>query len=901
MAISFGKWPAARRNPFARGLRHILPAMEPSVNPSIPFRQRMAGVLLAFALPASAQLDLGNMSLRTVRAADAGIVALPRFDTVALDVQVEAGVARTRATLVWTATSGAKALFRWRCQAPEPETTFVSERSWLDYYDARLHHDTIQTYWLYSWAGGKRVDSTLASFTKRVTSCRVDSIVYRESKLDSLELSAWFALPIDAAVTDLDLWVGDQKQSAWIMDRSKAAAQYNSIVGVRQDPALLETWGGGSYSLRVFPQTTGQTRRLEIEFVQAWRAGMALPVSYARAPSHQISVWSESHDTTFERKGQSPGKLVISLASLDGAPVSVDMGSLGSLSAGATRVKRVFKAPEAFFAKASGNPGSVWSAVRDGRPAFGAHLTLRGSDFTVAPIPRDRLVVLEASLHSERARRLALLALIHYGSTVGHRVDLLWRDADGSLKRLWGTPRSFTAEAALDAVAALKSWTPASANDPQTTLRRLLDTDSGKVVVLLSDASSPTFTETPPVRPLAADSAVWNAYSNAYNAWNRRYQAFYQNMRDTWKTLGDSLDRKNMKLFGWWRDGYIANASEVTGGYGFGDLQWGTWSWWRTGDSLVVPELFGGSRRGWSEGFQGMTIAHSGLAVDSFAHDLGSGSQYWGWDGPVIARPFVLLARTATVTDFAAARAAAVPLPESLAVTIAGRQSNGGALTLGVQGHWGGLKVKASRTIQVPAIGGEAGASLWAYEYTRSLQPWIWSFDSVTNAVRRIGRDYRVATTATSFLALEPGMIPFDSLGGQGNEAKVGDASVSRVAAYSVADGAVAGSTGDILLDSMSLESLLAGRVLATSRRAEALRKPLRLSTTDGLTIHALASTESPRVRILDLQGRQLAAPTMNPSALGWSANWRPDRTTFVVVQMVQDGKVLTERVLVRP
>jgi hypothetical protein len=865
----------------------------------------MASVLLALSVPALAQLDLGTMNLRTVRVADAGTVALPRFDSVALDVQVEAGVARTRATLVWTATAGARPLYNWRCRAPEPETTFVTENSWLDYsYGSRFYHDTLRTYWEYNWSSeGTRVDSTLQVYATRVTTCRVDSLSYRQSKLDSLELSASFQLPTDVAVTDLDLWVGDQKQSAWIMDRWQASAQYNSIVGIRQDPALLETWGGGSYSLRVFPQTTGQTRRLEIEFVQAWRPGMALPVAYTRAPSQQSWIWNDTGYTVWERTGRTPGVVSVSLSSKDGAPVGLDLGGLGNLTAGATAVSRVFEAPATFSGKVPASTGSVWTAVRDGRPAFGAHLNLRGTEFAVETPPRDRIVILDATQNLERARRLALLALLQYGTTDDHRVDLAWRDVDGSLKRLWGSPREFTSEAALEAVAALKAWTPAKAADPLTSLREVLASDSGRVLIFLSDAETPAFSEPAPAYPTTSDSDVWEAYQRASTDWNQRYQAFYKSRGDAWTALGDSLDRRNQKLFGWWRDWNIGTASEATGGYAFGDLQWGSWSWWRTGDSLLVPELFGGSRRGWSEGFQHLKLKHSGLAVDSLAHDLTTNNRTYWWGRPIFIRPrpIVLLARSAPSATLLAARSAAASLPESLVVTLAGRQANAGTLNVGVEGHWGGLKVKATRSLQVPVNGGQAGASLWAYQYSRSLQPWIWSFDTVTNAVRNLGRAYRVATTATSFLALEPGMVPFDSIGGQGEELKAGDTrAMSMVSFASTADTAV-NATGSILLDSLSLESLLAGRVLAVSPRGGVSRKALRLSASNGLVIQADASAEIPKVRILDLQGRQLAVPAMTSSGEGWVAQWRPSRTTFVIVQMVQSGNILSERILVRP
>lgn len=870
-------------------------------------RRRIAGALLALALPAAAQLDLGGVSIRTVRAADAGVVALPRFDSVGIDVKVEGGVARTRTTLVWAATAGARSLYHWRCRAPEPETTFVSERSWLDYNQTGLHHDTTITYWQYNWGSEGVKDSVLVPYTYRVSTCRVEDISYQESKLDSLEVSASFSLPTDAAVTDLDLWVGDVKQSAWIMDRWQASAQYNSIVGVRRDPALLETWGSGSYSLRVFPQKTGETRRLEFEVTQAWRPGMSLPVQYKKAPGQSTWIWSDTGYTIFERLGQAPAMVGLTLRSLDGTPVRLDLGSLGTLTAGAEAQSRVFPQPGAFAAQVGTGAGEVWSAVRDGRPAFGARLHLKGGEFTVAPEPRERLILLDATLVSERARRLALLALMQYGTTDGNKVDLAWRDAQGNLVRLWGKPREFTAEAAAEAVGALKAWKPSQVVDPLAAIQGLLASDSGRVIVLLSDADAPSFTEPAPSTWVlnAEGVSVWDY--TAYNAWSERSNAFYQSRRDALSALGDSLQKRDMKLFGWWRDWNLSSASEATGGYGFGDLQWGSWSWWRTGDSLVVPELFGARRRGWDEGFQGLDLSHSGLDVDSLAHDLGGDSRYWWWwDGPMVVRerPLVFLAaRTAPAAASRAARAVSVAPPESLVVTLAGRQKAAGTLKVEVGGFWGGLKVTASRNLQVPVSGGAAGASLWAYEYTRSVQPWIWSFDSITDAVRNLGRTYRVATTATSFLALEPGMVPFDSLGGQGEDAKSGESrSASLVTtSYSTADMAVASSTGDILLDSLSLESLLIGRVLAVQPKVRMPLEGMKLIGGKGLEILAGASDEAPRVRILDIAGREIAAPEMVRSGDGWRGSWRPARSTVVVVQMVQQGRPTVRRAVVQP
>jgi len=849
--------------------------------------------LLALALPATAQIDLSAWNLRSVRVNNWGAVALPEFDSVGLVVRVRDGVARTRATLVWTAGGMRTPSYRFRCHAPEPETTFVSGQSWMDFWNSSLYHDT--TYRYLPYAG---VDSL--SYTYRTTTCAVDSILYAVAPMDSLELSTSFQLPTDAVVSNLSLWVGDAKQSAWIMDRSQATAQYNQIVGVRRDPALLETWGGGSHTLRVFPQATGQTRRLEIEITQAWREGMELPLKFVRPPTQYTWFYNGTGYVTDSVASGYPRKLTLRLESQDAAPVSLDLGALGTVTASSGSALRDWSEPGAFGAKAKAGTREVWAATRDGLGAFGARTVFRGSDFQVEPEPRDRLIVLDAIHVVERARRLALLALVQYG-TRGNRVDLAWRDREGILRRLWTTPREFTTERALEAVEALKAWTPSDSLDPVALLDGLRATDSGKVVVLLSDLSAPSFEEPYPSYPYSGDSVLQANWTE----WYRRSNAFWQARSDAWTNLGKAFHARHMKFFGWWRDYNAYNAAAATGGYGFGDLEWGTWRWWRTGDSLVVPELFGATRQGWDEGFQGADLHWSGLAVDSMVHDLpGTGYRNWGFwiDGPVLARPTTLFLAARTASPSVAARAASVALPDSLAVTLAGRNHGAGSLAITAEGFWGGLDVKATRTLIVPAAASTEGAAIWAGQYVRKIQPWIWTTDSLHALARSLGRTYRIATPATSFLALEPGVAPYDSLGGQDPNSSADGAKTGATASmnYVLADGTAQPADG-VLLDTLSLEALLAGRVLSTSPKVRIPTSGLKLVASRGLAIHAGASAEAPRVRILDLSGRELASPVVSADGEGWSATWRPTRAAIVVVQMVQDGRSYAEKAAVRP
>ena len=849
------------------------------------------------AAPVFAQIDLGQVRLQPVRRADAGVVALPSFDSVGLDIKVDNGIARTRATLVWTASAGLKRRYHWTCHAPDPETTFVTEISSLGTLP-KFYHDTTIVYRSISRNSTTgAIDTNVSYSNQRVTTCRMTDISWVENKLDSIELSTGFSLPADAAVTDLGLWVGDQRQSAWLMDRSKAAAQYNSIVGVRRDPALLESNGNGYYTLRVFPQSTGETRRLDIEIVQAWRKDIVLPVRITRPPSVPTSVWNGTTYVSEVRYASSPRVVAISLASLDGSQVSLDLGADGMLTAGSTPGTRILASKETFQAVAAGGVRESWSAVRDGRPAFGSRVAFRGSEFVVAREPRERVVFLDAIHGVERARRLALLALMQYGTRDGNRVNLLWRERDGGIKRLWKEPKSLTPEAALEAVVALKGWTPSDSVSPLVSLRELLASDSGRVVVHISDVARDAFPE--------KLDAAWGTVE--YETYQRRLTSFNQAREAAWKALGDTMHGRGMKLFGWWNDYQASVAAMATGGYSFGTIESGTWGRWRTGDSLVVPELFGPTRRGWNEGFQGATLTHAGMAVDSFTSDATPASRAIVDDIIFIERPMIsIAARRAPASTLFAARAAAPTLPDSLVVTLAGRNRGAGTLELQMRGFWGGLDATARKALQVSGSGGPAGVSVWAREYANMLQPWVWARDTITNAVRNMGRSYRIATSATSFLALEPGVAPFDSVGGQG-ESDVSAMSSEKASSMVVRDYAMfdtlVANEGSILLDTLSLESLLLGRVLAVAPPPPNLPafQGLKLVTNGGLEILAGASSEAPRIHILDVSGRELASPAMRRTEVGWSGSWKPATSSVVLVRMIQDGKVQVRRAFVQP
>ncbi len=80
-----------------------------------------------------------------------------------------------------------------------------------------------------------------------------------------------FAVPGDASLSRLALWVGDTLVEGEVVERKRAADIYSKIVDrpVPRDPALLEWVTGGEMSLKVFPIVPEKSRRVVLAYNQA--------------------------------------------------------------------------------------------------------------------------------------------------------------------------------------------------------------------------------------------------------------------------------------------------------------------------------------------------------------------------------------------------------------------------------------------------------------------------------------------------------------------------------------------------------------------------------------------------------------------------------------------------------
>jgi hypothetical protein len=795
--------------------------------------RKSALVVLGWASLSFGQWDVTQLSASTVKqTGPTGTVSL-KLDSLDLDVTISGGLVRTRATMTWT-----------------PDSLGTRTTRWIS-------------------------DCTPEQALKKDTSCAKGTYVYdivRGIPVDSLEVRSALELPLDAAVTGMWFWMNGQKVPSYVMDRWKAREQYNQIVGARRDPALLETWGGGSYYLSLFPLKSGHSSKLEIEFVQPVREGLVLPVM-ARGMAYRYDYvnWQYVYDTL------RPAGVSVSVRSDAPTGTRLDLAGLGQMAVGSEPVVKIWSSPDSLVATLRGRQSDVWTAVGNGKGAFGANMVFKGTELNFEPEPSTRVVVLDANDSLDRVRKLALLSLLKYGKAP-NKINLAWNDGNG-LRHLWTESVSLDDEHGLEALRFLKSWTPSAKSDPKSILKQVVKSDSGSVVVLISTAPYETFALTYPGYPTDwTDSAK----VKAYRAYSDSSDKFWKRINAEWNSIGQEMSSAGQALFGWWNDGYVGNASSLTGGYSFGSVTYPWRRWWMASDSISAPALYGPARFGYRESPTNLKLEIEGVQHDSLATLFQRNWGYGRWSGLVPMRETMVtiaLDRAVSFSARSAATGSGDVSDDSLPVVFSARYAHGGNAKLRIGGTWGGLKFKGSRNVVVPEPSGtDWGTRVWAGEYANMAQPWIWSDTTTQAAVRAIGKGYGIVTPATSFLALEPGTKPLDSSAVQTNGTSDAVAASSLVLDTEKSSSTVDERNASAAIDATSLDDLFLGRI-SSIKNGPAEIKPvgLRILTGSVVNLEVVGHDRGDAsIRILDLKGREVAKLAMTRTGDRFTASWTP-------------------------
>ena len=129
-----------------------------------------------------------------------------------------------------------------------------------------------------------------------------------------------FAIPPDAALQRLAMYVDGKLEESAVVERMQARRIYEELVYRRVDPALLEWAGNGRLSLRVYPLPAQQDKRLMLSYTQSlpklyddWTLTVPLPEVDQPVGDMDVAVRvkgcagcelaSTSHQVTIERTG----------------------------------------------------------------------------------------------------------------------------------------------------------------------------------------------------------------------------------------------------------------------------------------------------------------------------------------------------------------------------------------------------------------------------------------------------------------------------------------------------------------------------------------------------------------------------------------------------------------------
>ena len=593
--------------------------------------------------------------------------------------------------------------------------------------------------------------------------------------LDSIEIAANFTLPSDFAASGLWLWVNGVPQKGQIQDRMLANQQYTQIVNRRRDPALLEFYGSGSFSLKIFPARSNLSRKVAIEFRHTFDDDSAalitacLPFVFDTVGRY-YSCGTSSFDPI--------GFMQAQFSATDGKSYTVNIPGLGSANfskarpAGLTGTQiRHLGAGSIMAADPSGSSAEyLWTGKdeRDGMINAGFTFEFSERNVTFDPEPDTRIIVIDIrkqfwdyieynALQSAsrgvyydyvypsdwkpvdmlaRAQKFAVLALQNYVSPA-QKFNIII--AGAAVRSVFPAPVPATAANITQAYAAISSVKPSIGASTMAALKAAISQSSKAAVLLISDLYMPVdyyrMTTSGAYLPSASGSAHDSLLQELSNAVSTSSITLYT-IDDEYRLLQVANASGGFRIAG------IRNAYGIQYRYLVSD-----------GKRLqipIMPPLFGSYN---PVGISALKITANDFASLVYTKDgYNYFPVYYGWNSmPVFMPDDVRLAKMALPSSYT---------PDAPLLRVAGKIPQNKLRPthdFTITGKMGGLGFTRSLTAIANA---DASAfdvdKQWPFRYTEYLAAQDWS--RYADAIKAAGKSYGIVTRQTSLLALEPGM-----------------------------------------------------------------------------------------------------------------------------------------------
>ncbi len=154
--------------------------------------------------------------------------------------------------------------------------SFLMDGGDINYYDRKnivvsrlnFRHEVEDKLWNDSDLSTKNVQTTvelLPSYRMAYTEKVLDIHNSNSYKSNQQEALYTFYLPEGSVITSLSLWVNGIEEKGYLTTKQKAEEAYNTIVGrERRDPSLVTWKEGNTVTVRIFPCTPAEDRKVKI-------------------------------------------------------------------------------------------------------------------------------------------------------------------------------------------------------------------------------------------------------------------------------------------------------------------------------------------------------------------------------------------------------------------------------------------------------------------------------------------------------------------------------------------------------------------------------------------------------------------------------------------------------------
>jgi len=727
--------------------------------------------------------------------------------------------------------------------------------------------------------------------------------------IDSIEISLSFTLPTDFVADSMWLWVDGKPVEANIQDRALASAQYQQIVGTRRDPALLETWGNGSYNLRIFPAKLHASRKISIQFHHVFDDGepygskglaaAVIPIGY----NGGAAIYDATTDTY---KPSAITSVQARFTAEDNNSYTAKVPGVGegifsrstSLVLSSTKVAKI-DTGMVTTADPSGENELLWTAIDPKSELMSSGTTV---DFTTNTLRFDdesdtRILLLDMrnilwnwgdyyALQSAgygttsavtkqldaniwgRAQKCAVLSLQQYLKE-NHKFNVLI--GGKTITAAFSEPVAATPNNIQTAITAIMNAVPSSGTSTTELIKAAIEQSPRAITILISDLFSP------------AQYRVKSGTSTEISPAGKQYDAQIAEIRK--EVAGSELT-----LFTVNDDWQVSQIALMTGGFNLsGIIRQYTLAYnYEVIDGIrvqlpVLPALFGNNN---GSGLRHLSVTAKELEDLVYSID----NTYRG----------ILYADDIRITPIALAKSQMVVAPGyySTALTtgrmhIAGRttiENSGKPVTVTIKGKLDGLWFSSTFTASgsyLPIISSfrPLASPQWAYRTTEKL-----AFDDyVGNAsrIKALGKEYHIVTRQTSLLALEPGMKLWEDTAWQTAEnknvivpgASAREIAVGDQAVLTTADGMVYSTSGSgFNIDGITLENLLRKNGMPVANEIPKPSRALSVTAQGNLIYVTMPSIQVPfgvTLKLFDMKGRVVATHQLSMSDFhGTKALW---------------------------